>query len=256
MQVNDKVIIKDDKDAIIYIIESINNNYAIINGINYRIKRRVNLKELEKATEENIEKESKKTKKYFSSITQTRRKWKKGHLPGIILHIDGDKEYLDKCLELYETLNIHAYGISVKEENIALKIDELITKTMPDIIVITGHDLYNGKGLKDLNNYNNTKNYMEAIRKIREKRSRYDVCIIAGACQSNFEALIASGADFASSPKRINIHTFDPAVIAIKVATTNFLKIVDINDVYRYIENGKEAFGGVETFGKMRLIYE
>ena len=51
--------------------------------------------------------------------------------------------------------------------------------------------------------------------------------MIAGACQSNFEALIASGADIASSPKRINVHTFDPAVIAIKVATTSFLKTID-----------------------------
>ena len=78
--------------------------------------------------------------------------------------------------------------------------------------------------------------------------------MIAGACQSNYEALIASGADIASSPKRINVHTFDPAVFAIKVATTSFLKTIDYNEIYKKIENGRNAFGGVETLGKMKLM--
>ena len=107
---------------------------------------------------------------------------------------------------------------------------------------------------RDLNNYNNTLNYIKAVRKVRQIKSRGDVVVIAGACQSNFEALIASGADFASSPKRINIHTFDPAVIAIKTATTAFNKIVNLSEALRYIEKGSEAFGGLETYGKMKLF--
>jgi transcriptional antiterminator NusG len=78
------------------------------------------------------------------------------------------------------------------------------------------------------------------------------IVVVAGACQSNFEALIASGANFASSPKRINIHTYDPAVIAVKVATTDFKKSVSMNNIERLIENGLDAFGGVDTLGKMR----
>ena len=78
--------------------------------------------------------------------------------------------------------------------------------------------------------------------------------VIAGACGSHFEALIASGANFASSPKRINTHTYDPAVAAIKVATTPINRIVNFDGILKYIENGHDALGGVETMGKMRLL--
>ena len=69
-----------------------------------------------------------------------------------------------------------------------------------------------------------------------------------------FESLIANGANFASSPKRIHIHTYDPAVIAIKCATTSYLQNVDFNQILKYIENGKDAVGGIETKGKMKLL--
>ena len=103
-----------------------------------------------------------------------------------------------------------------------------------------------------MDNYTNSKHFIKAIREIRKIDK--NVIIISGACQSNFEAMIANGANFASSPKRINIHTFDPAIIAIKSATTSFMKIININDAYKYIENGKDAVGGIETLGKMRLL--
>ena len=95
---------------------------------------------------------------------------------------------------------------------------------------------------------------METIRKIRKHYMLDDLCIIAGACGSNYEALIASGANFASSPKRINIHTYDPAVIAIKVASTSINKTIDFESCLKLIENGRNAFGGIETKGKMRIF--
>lgn len=124
----------------------------------------------------------------------------------------------------------------------------------PDIVVITGHDLYNGKGFKELSNYRNTKHFMDAVRMIRKHFNSDSMTIIVGACGSNFEALIASGANFSSSPKRINIHTYDPAVIAIKVATTSINQTVDFGQVLKYIENKKDAFGGIETKGKMKVL--
>ena len=76
-----------------------------------------------------------------------------------------------------------------------------------------------------------------------------------GACQSNFEALIANGANFASSPKRINVHIYDPAIIAIKVSTTAYNKIVNFDSLSNVIENLNDAYGGIETMGKMRILY-
>lgn len=81
---------------------------------------------------------------------------------GTILHIDGDKEYLNSCMDLYKEMNIFANGIYLKENEIKDKIEDLVLMLTPDIVVITGHDLYNGKGFKELSNYRNTKHFMDA----------------------------------------------------------------------------------------------
>ena len=160
---------------------------------------------------------------------------------------------MNKCLELYEELGIYAYGKCIPENRMSEDIGKYLLEIDPDIVVITGHDLYNNKGIKELDNYVNTKNFMKVVKEIRKVKENSCV-IIAGACQSNFEALIASGADFASSPKRINVHTYDPAIIAIKASTTSFTKIISSDDLYKYIENGRDAYSGLQTFGKMRLM--
>lgn len=255
MDVASLVVLKSDEKKIIYVIDEIvNQDKVYISGLHYRIRKIVALEELREATAEEIESETKKAQKYFLSIANIKKRTNKNYLLGTVLHIDGDQKYLDKCLQLYKEIGVFANGLTIKESQIHEQIQSLIYKLTPDIVVLTGHDVYNQKGLKDLNNYSNTLNYIKAVRKIRQIKSRGDVVVIAGACQSNFEALIASGADFASSPKRINIHTFDPAVIAIKTATTAFNKIVNLSEALRYIEKGSEAFGGLETYGKMKLF--
>lgn len=255
MDVASLVVLKSDEKKIIYLIDEIvNQDKVYISGLHYRIRKIVALEELREATAEEIESETKKAQKYFLSIANIKKRTNKNYLLGTVLHIDGDQKYLDKCLQLYKEIGVFANGLTIKESQIHEQIQSLIYKLTPDIVVLTGHDVYNQKGLKDLNNYSNTLNYIKAVRKIRQIKSRGDVVVIAGACQSNFEALIASGADFASSPKRINIHTFDPAVIAIKTATTAFNKIVNLSEALRYIEKGSEAFGGLETYGKMKLF--
>ena len=253
LKVNDKVIYIKDKKKIIYIIKEIFQDEAFIKGLNYRISLLVKISDLKEASleEENQEKEL--LKKYYVLASNKERNPKK-YLLGKILHIDGDKEYLDKCMELYNEIGVYAYGVFLEERKMPELIGEYLDKINPDIIVITGHDLYNQQGLKNIENYTNTKYYMETVKIIRKRKSSYECCVIAGACQSNYEALIASGADIASSPKRINVHTFDPAVFAIKVATTSFLKTIDYNEIYKKIENGRNAFGGVETLGKMKLM--
>lgn len=254
MEVKDTVIYLEDKEPILYCIKDINNEFAWIVGKYYRIMRKVSLDKVRLATNTEIEAEERLADVYYINLSKGNKREKKRYILGRVLHIDGDKSYLDRCLDLYKKMGIKAEGVCIDEKEMPLKIDKYLDIINPDIVVITGHDVYNEKGLKDLNNYANTLNFVETVKKIRKRRSSYDCCVIAGACQSNFEALIASGADFASSPKRINVHTFDPAVIAIKVATTSFLRIVNLDEALKYIENGRNAFGGVESFGKMKLM--
>lgn len=255
MKVGDLISLRNDKKKIIYVILKINDGNVIVKGLNHRIKMSVSTDAIMPATNNEIEIEEKAKKNYQNRlIKKTRENNTIKPLFGRILHIDGDEEYLNNCLELYKEMGIHADGIYIDEDKVKDKIEQIIDELTPDIVVITGHDIYNGKGLKEISNYENTRYFMETIRKIRKHYMLDDLCIIAGACGSNYEALIASGANFASSPKRINIHTYDPAVIAIKVASTSINKTIDFESCLKLIENGRNAFGGIETKGKMRIF--
>lgn len=239
-----------DEEGILYEIESSDNDYSVIKGKTSRVKRKVPTSSLVKATNfSELEKE----KKVFNRISKNERI---NTLPffGTILHLDTDTDYLNSCLKLYKELHIQAWGISANPERFSDIIDKAITDVTPDIVVITGHDYYNQKDIKDLNNYENTNHFIKALRKIRARADKDSIIVISGACGSNYEALMANGSNFASSPKRKNIHTYDPAVIAIKCATTSFTRIVNFDECLKYIENGKDAFGGIETKGKMRLF--
>lgn len=256
MKIGDDVLIKGDDFKTLYKIIDIKESEksCLIKGCLYRVVKCVNINELEKASNEIVKKNNFEENRKIEAISRhfEERTAPRKYLLGKILHIDGDEEYLEKCMDLYDKSNVYAVGIMVKEEIIHKQILMLVRKYTPNIVVITGHDMYDNNEIKSLSSYTNTKNFVKAILKVRQN-IKNDVIIIAGACQSNFEALIAAGADFASSPKRINVHTYDPAVIAIKVATTSFAKIVN-DDIYKYIENGRDAFGGLQTFGKMRML--
>lgn len=252
-EIGQKVFIKGDRN--IYIIDNIVNDDYVLTGYSYRVIKRTVKDNIIPTEENDIIIEDQKNERYKNKVTSLPRGIKKNKiLFGRVLHIDGDQEYLKRCLNLYKELGIPAEGIYIKENQMSKSIGELVDTLTPDIIVITGHDGYNKKGLNDLDNYENTKNFIDAIRVVRRKFNNNEVVIIAGACGSHFEALIGSGANFASSPKRVNTHTYDPAIVAIKVASTSYNRLIDFNDIIKYIENGRDAIGGIETNGKMRLI--
>lgn len=252
-KIGDFVLENNNKD--IYIIEDILENKCFLKGYTTRIKKEVDINNLILASSKEINNErlkQERTKNKLKIITSKRSSNK--ILYGTILHIDGDEDYLESCMNLYQELNIYANGICIKEENIKYKIEELVLKLTPDIIVITGHDLYNGKDIKDISNYQNTPHFIDALRIVRKHFNQDSVIVIIGACGSHFEALIASGANFSSSPKRINIHTYDPAILAIKAATTSINQTIDFEQALKFIENSHDAFGGIETKGKMKIL--
>lgn len=178
-------------------------------------------------------------------------------LPGRVLHLDGDDEYLKMCLKTYSQLNIEAVGRCISEDKQQDQVVALIDEYRPDILVLTGHDALIGGGKKDfrdINNYRNSKYFCESVKRARVfEPSRDDLVIFAGACQSCFEAILAAGANFASSPTRIFIHAYDPVFIAEKVAFTPINKTVDVSDAITASVTGIEGVGGLETRGKFRL---
>ena len=173
------------------------------------------------------------------------------YLPGKILHIDADKDYLDRCMKFYKKNKVKAYGIYEKEENVWGKMGEYLETYNPDIIVITGHDAYYRKR-RDGSKYKNTDNFIKAVKEARKfEKSHEKLIIIAGACQSDYEELIKAGANFASSPKRINIHALDPAIVAASVSFADKRNDIDLIKILNNTKYGAEGMGGIITKGTM-----
>ena len=176
-------------------------------------------------------------------------------IPGRVLHIDGDPLYLKKCLALYEKIGVPVYGVHCNEKEMSERVGDLIDEFRPDILVITGHDAYSkSKGKKsELKAYRHSKHFAQTVRQARRKVPHLDhLVIFAGACQSHFESLIRAGANFASSPSRVNIHALDPVYIVAKISFTPFVERINVWDVLRNTLTGDKGLGGVETRGVLR----
>jgi len=179
-------------------------------------------------------------------------------LPGKVLHLDGDPSYLRKSMALYGEFRVPAQGFYVPERLMSDTLYRMLPVVKPDILVITGHDgilkhMKNGN-IGNLNSYKNSQNFVNAIRMARQYERNMDaLIIIAGACQSHFEALLSAGANFASSPARVLIHALDPACIAMRAAFTSVRETVDVMDVIKNTISGIQGIGGIETKGSYRI---
>jgi spore coat assemly protein len=210
-----------------------------------------------------LEKRAKKTMKIVSpglyrTEAQTFRR------PGKVLHIDGDKNYLDMCMKSYKELNIDAVGRVVVESEQPGAVEALLMQFTPDILVLTGHDAYvkpqqtetpeqRKKNLNTVGNYKNSIYYIESVKKARRyEPSLDDLVIFAGACQSYFEGIMEAGANFASSPERVLIHALDPVMVCEKIALTPIDQIVPLKEVLTGTITGLNGVGGVQTRGKYR----
>ncbi len=175
------------------------------------------------------------------------------YLPGRILHIDGDKEYLEKCMAFYKKSKIKAYGLYMRENDMASQVQGLLKKYNPDILVLTGHDSFSRSKRQK---YKNTTNFVSAVTEARNyEKSHEKLFVIAGACQSNYEDLIKAGANFASSPKRINIHALDPAIIAACLSFSDKNNNIDIIKILEKTKYGADGMGGIITKGSMYIGY-
>ena len=253
-KIGDIVSRKSHNNDIVFRIISISGNVVLLMGVNVRLCADAFIDDLvvnqydiddSEIIRKSLEDSPKDRENYF-------------YIPGKILHIDGDDYYLDRCMKFYESIGIKANGISISEENISSKILELVKEYRPDIVVITGHDAYYSKknDKNDINNYQNSKNFVSAIKVLRKYEKNQDkLIVIAGACQSDYEELIKAGANFASSPKRINIHALDPAVIASSIAFSDKNRSIDLLKLIEKTKYGSDGIGGIITNGTMYVGY-
>ena len=177
-------------------------------------------------------------------------------LPGKVLHIEGDRMYCDRCLKTYLRLSVPCQVVHIPECEQPDMVVKHLKENRPDILVLTGHDAVK-KGVQDYRNmdhYRNSKFFIDAVIRAREiEANKDDLIIIAGGCQSHFEALIDAGANFASPPGRIMIDVLDPVFIAERLAYASIYEKISLLDILEQAEMGLKGIGGVQTRGKMRL---
>ena len=252
--VGDLVTRNSYNNDLLFIITDIDSDICYLKGVNIRLIADANINDLKACDGCDTEEI-----KFIESITQVDLDRSDFfYIPGKILHIDGDLEYLNRCLKYYSDNNIMAMGICLNESDISSNIKEYLEEYRPNILVITGHDAYyKKKGKKDdINNYKNSINFVNSIKEARKYEKSHDkLIIIAGACQSDYEELIKAGANFASSPKRINIHALDPAIIAASMSLSDINKDIDIKGIISKTRYGKDGVGGIITKGTMYTGY-
>ncbi len=249
------------------------NSNIIIRGIDYRIEADAPESDLKVVSEDEVERVNRrldkwieksiqniKTKKDREFLRETRVTFYRSpelfERPGKILHLDGADDFVDKCREHYASLGLDAVVIGVPEKEQPRRVKSLLSEHNPDILVLTGHDgmIKNNIDFSNMSNYKNSINFVNAVKEARSyEKSLDNLVIFAGACQSNYEAILDAGSNFSSSPKRILIHMFDPVTVAEKIANTRIDKILLINDVIEGTDTGFDGIGGLQTRGKSRI---
>ena len=126
---------KKYNNDILFKIVKIENNKVELKGVELRLYADADISDLQLSTvhkKKEIEEEIIRKLDYDNYF----------HIPGVILHIDSDKEYLEKCLKYYEKQHLKCYGYVMNENEYPKKVINLYKKHNPNIIVITGHDAY------------------------------------------------------------------------------------------------------------------
>ena len=256
--VGDLVTRNSYNNDIVFKIIDIKDNKVILEGINVRLVADSSVDDLKKCDDciEEVCDDNEVFDRLVDLSKLNRDEY--FYLPGKILHIDADKEYLNRCMKFYKKMDILSYGFVIEEKDVPRKIYSYLSEINPDIVVITGHDAFYNKNSNknDPSNYKNSDNFIMAVKEARRYEKSHDkLVIIAGACQSDYEDLIKAGANFASSPKRVNIHALDPAIIASSISLSDKGKNIDLLEILNKTKYKTEGMGGIITCGMMYTGY-
>lgn len=250
--IGDLVTRKSHNNDVVFEILKIEDKIAYLKGKDIRLYADSEVEDLVIATGDKSDNDDDSITRMKEEIMLDRSEY--FYLPGKVLHIDGDDEYLERCMKFYNDLKIMAYGVKIQEQDIPYEVTNYLNKFKPNILVITGHDAMYNRDNKV--SYKNSDNFIKAIEEARKYEDNQErLIIVAGACQSNYEELIKSGANFASSPKRVNIHALDPAIIASSIALSDRSTPIDLLDIIERTKYKEEGVGGIITNGTMYKGY-
>lgn len=246
------------KDIIFEVTEIKSQNgkiIAILKGVIERIEANSEIDDLEILDEKEVLKKIRKIEEDFEENLDKNKRNIENTIKGKILHLDGDRKYSEKSYKFYRKLGLDVVVKNIPEAKQPYMIKYLIGKYNPDILVITGHDslLKKSRNYNNIENYKNSKYFIETVKQARKEKDGNKLAIFAGACQSFYEGIIYAGANFASAPARILIDFTDPLIVANKIASTKKERFLTIEDIEGELKNGRRGVNGVGSYGKMGL---
>ena len=135
IKVGDYVSRNSYNNDVIFVVKKIENNICYLKGAFERL--------IADSPLEDLKKEEKVNETFEAKRPTIEEREDYFFLPGKILHIDADMDYLNKCLNYYKASKIWAKGKCLLEKEVPSEIINLIKEYNPNIVVITGHDSYN-----------------------------------------------------------------------------------------------------------------
>ncbi len=187
------------KDILFYVDKIIKVRNAeelvILKGVTIRIEADSPIYDLEVIDKSNVNRningiEQKLEKKIKKNILpmQEKKNGKRGELSGKILHLDGDKRYSEKALKYYKKMKLNAVVQNVPEKKQPLMINGLLKKYNPEVLIITGHDgmIKNGTDYNDINNYRNSRYFIETVLNARRWKESGNELVIFARSLSKF----------------------------------------------------------------------
>lgn len=242
-------------------------SFAILKGLTIRIQADAPIEDLELIEKRQIDENTRSIENKVNRIIKNNKMIDKRVLyknrsrgivyTGKILHLDGDRNYTEKSARYYREMGLNAVVKNISENKQKYCIKQLLERYKPDILVITGHDgmIKNNTGYNDIYNYRNSNHFIETVTQARNwEKERGSLVIFAGACQSFFEAIMTSGADFASSPARVLIDFVDPLIVAGKLAIADRHKYVTIHEIAPDLKEGTRGVGGIGAYGRKKTL--
>lgn len=256
------------EDIYFTIVDIVNGDRAkpvyVLKGLFYRIEADSNAEDLIKQDYKNVQ-----VNLQRDILNARRNTYRRGYSnrfflrnrfrerPGKILQLDSSEKFLNICKNHYREAGINIVGIVAAESEQPGVVSRALRDYKPDILVLTGHDgiKKEGSNLNSIENYRNSKYFIQSVKLAREYEGNYDkLCIFAGACQSYFEGIMNAGANFASSPGRININALDPAIVSERVALTDENRYVTPREVAVMTISGVDGIGGIRTKGHLKRL--
>ena len=178
IKIGDIVFCNYCEKNILCTVKEINENIATLKGLETRVIIDEKINKISKVNEKKSRILKDIDEKYFHRIEKinyeiynTKDKRKREFIyTGKILHLDGDRRYSEKSLRYYRKVGLNAVVKNIYENRQPKIIERLLKLYNPDILVITGHDgmIKSGVDYNNINNYKNSKYFIDAVRKVRE----------------------------------------------------------------------------------------